>query len=98
ALERGVVVVEGGKIRCAGAEASCAVPKGARVVDAGAGTILPGLVDLHAHVWDPAMFSMFLPAGVTTVRDLHNSFEGLAALNAMTTPRPRLFRAGPLID
>ncbi len=98
ALERSVVVIEGGKIRCAGAEESCRIPRGARVIDAGAGTILPGLIDLHAHIWDPSMFSMFLPAGVTTVRDLHNSFEGLATLDDVTAPGPRLFRAGPLID
>lgn len=97
-LERGVVVIEGGKIRCSGSEQSCRIPRGARVVDAGAGTILPGLIDLHAHIWDPAMFSMFLPAGVTAVRDLHNAFEGLAVLDRVSAPSPRLFRAGPLID
>ncbi|HEX6372693.1 MAG TPA: amidohydrolase family protein [Longimicrobium sp.] len=97
-VEDGVVVIRGERIACAGAASSCAVPAGAETIDAAGGTILPGLIDLHAHVWDAGMLSMFLPAGVTTVRDLHNTFENLAILDAATGPGPRLFRAGPLID
>ncbi|HEV3050656.1 MAG TPA: amidohydrolase family protein, partial [Longimicrobium sp.] len=97
-VEDGVVVIRGDRIACAGAAAACTVPAGARMIDAEGGTILPGLIDLHAHVWDAGMLSMFLPAGVTTVRDLHNTFENLALLDSITAPRPRLFRAGPLID
>jgi imidazolonepropionase-like amidohydrolase len=97
-VEDGVVVIRGERIACAGAAAACRIPAGARVIDAGEGTILPGLIDLHAHVWDPGMLAMFLPAGVTSVRDLHNTFENLAILDTVTAPAPRLFRAGPLID
>lgn len=97
-VEDGVVVIQGERIACAGAAAACRVPAGARVIDAEGGTILPGLIDLHAHVWDPGMLRMFLPAGVTTVRDLHNTFENLAILDTTSGPVPRLFRAGPLID
>ncbi|WP_420125582.1 amidohydrolase family protein [Longimicrobium sp.] len=97
-VENGVVVIQAERITCAGAASSCRIPAGAEVIDAAGGTILPGLIDLHAHVWDAGMLSMFLPAGVTTVRDLHNTFENLAVLDAGTGPAPRLFRAGPLID
>ncbi len=97
-VEDGVVVIRGERIACAGPAARCEIPAGAEVIDASGGTILPGLIDLHAHVWDAGMLSMFLPAGVTTVRDLHNTFENLALLDAATGPRPRLLRAGPLID
>ena len=97
-VEDGVVVIRGERIACAGTAAVCRIPAGARTIDAGQGTILPGLIDLHAHVWDPGMLAMFLPAGVTSVRDLHNTFENLAILDSVTAPSPRLFRAGPLID
>jgi imidazolonepropionase-like amidohydrolase len=97
-VEDGVVIVRSGRIACAGRASECRAPAGARVIDAGGGTILPGLIDLHAHVWDRSMLTMFLPAGVTSVRDLHNTFENLAVLDTVTGPRPRLFRAGPLID
>lgn len=97
-IERGVVVITGERIECAGAKGACALPDGATVLDAEAGTILPGLIDLHTHVSSPAMLAMFLPAGVTAIRDLHNTFENLARLEAAPAPRPHVFKAGPLID
>jgi imidazolonepropionase-like amidohydrolase len=97
-VEDGVVVIRGERIACAGPASSCEIPADAETIDAAGGTIMPGLIDLHAHVWDAGMLSMFLPAGVTTVRDLHNTFENLAILDAAAGPAPRLFRAGPLID
>ena len=45
-VERPVVVVQGDRIVSVGTEA----PAGARVVDLGARTLLPGLADLHTHV------------------------------------------------
>jgi imidazolonepropionase-like amidohydrolase len=44
----GVVVVSDGKIVAAGASAQ--VPAGARVVDLGDATLLPGLMDAHTHL------------------------------------------------
>jgi imidazolonepropionase-like amidohydrolase len=43
-----VVVVEGDKITAAGSR--LAVPAGARVIDLGDATILPGLIDAHTHI------------------------------------------------
>ncbi len=44
------VVVEGNRIRAAGAAAGIAVPAGARVVELGDRTLLPGLFDMHVHL------------------------------------------------
>ncbi len=44
-----VVVVEDGRIACAGAPESCPVPSGARIVDASGKWLTPGLVDAHVH-------------------------------------------------
>lgn len=96
AVEDGIVVVEGDRIRCAGTRAECPAPAGARVIDAEGGTILPGLVDLHVHA-RPHYLSLFLPAGVTSVRDLNNDFEMIDTLRA-AGPRPRIFASGPLLD
>ena len=51
ALENGAVLVEGERITYAGPLAGCpeAAP-GTRVVEAGAGTIMPGFIDVHAHL------------------------------------------------
>jgi len=48
AIPNGMVVVEGDTIRAAGA--NLAVPAGARVIDLGDATLLPGLIDAHTHL------------------------------------------------
>ncbi len=45
-----VVVVEGETIRAAGPAGEVEVPKGARTLDLGDLTLLPGLIDLHTHI------------------------------------------------
>lgn len=96
-LEGGVVVLEGSTVRCVGAPAACPLPADARVIDAGGGTILPGLIDLHVHS-RPHYLWMFLAAGVTSVRDLNGEFEMLEAMGRDGEGRTRIFWSGPLVD
>ncbi|GMU67241.1 MAG: amidohydrolase [Acidobacteriota bacterium] len=49
-IERGVVIVEGGRIAAVGAEGAVAVPPGAEVVDLAGKVLLPGMVDTHSHL------------------------------------------------
>ncbi len=49
-IEDGVVVVADGHIRAAGPRAAVAVPAGARWIELGDRTLLPGLFDMHVHL------------------------------------------------
>jgi imidazolonepropionase-like amidohydrolase len=48
-IDDGVIVVSGDRIAAVGRRGEVPVPAGARVVDAAGKTIIPGLVDAHAH-------------------------------------------------
>ncbi len=49
-IEDGVLLVKGDRIAAVGRAGEVRVPDGARVIDARGKTIIPGLVDAHAHV------------------------------------------------
>jgi imidazolonepropionase-like amidohydrolase len=74
-IERGAVVVRGGKIVSVG---SGAAPSGVQRIDAQGRTVMPGFIDAHRHIatgdaaeWlakrAPAQMQDFLDAGFTTV-------------------------------
>jgi imidazolonepropionase-like amidohydrolase len=75
-IERGSVVVRGGKI--VSAEAGTASASGAQRIDAQGRTLMPGFIDAHRHIAEgnpaewlakraPAQMQEFLDAGFTTV-------------------------------
>jgi imidazolonepropionase-like amidohydrolase len=49
-IERGVVVIEDGRIVVVGAEGEVAIPAGAEVRDLAGKVLMPGLVDTHSHL------------------------------------------------
>jgi imidazolonepropionase-like amidohydrolase len=50
AIANGVVVVTGDRIVAAGRSGSVTIPAGARVIDLGDATLLPGFIDAHTHI------------------------------------------------
>jgi imidazolonepropionase-like amidohydrolase len=70
------VLVEGSRI--VSVTPTAAAPAGAQVIEGRGKTLLPGLWDMHAHVGQNDGV-LNLAAGVTTVRDLANDNEALAA-------------------
>jgi len=49
-IRDGVVLLRGDRIERVGSAGAIAIPPGARIVDLGAATLLPGLIDLHTHL------------------------------------------------
>jgi imidazolonepropionase-like amidohydrolase len=66
-IARATVVVADGRIVAVGPDVK--PPAGAEVIDAAGATLLPGLIDSHAHVWGTAL-SRAIVFGVTTELDM----------------------------
>ncbi len=94
------VVVRGAEI-LAIESAGGALPRGAEVIEAQGRYLLPGLMDLHSHVWRQEDLWLNLAAGVTTVRNLSGSPQHLVWRQEIAEGRrlgPTLITSGPVID
>ena len=95
------VLIEGDVIAAVGPVGEVAAPAGARIVDGAGYTLMPGLVDMHVHIWDEAELGAYLANGVTTVRNM----SGMPFLLAMgeriergELAGPHLFTTGPILN
>ena len=92
------VLIERGRITFAGPRPQVKVPAGATVIDARGKFVLPGLWDMHAHLFQIEFGPAYLAGGVTTVRDVGNEFEYATrfrdAFNGGRAPGPRMLLAG----
>jgi len=109
-IENGVVLVNGKRIEAVGPKDKVTIPKDARVVDVAGKTILPGLVDVHAH--GPFANEGLVPEqhwlqlanlafGVTTVHDPSNETSSVFAAaelqKAGLIVAPRIFSTGTIL-
>ncbi len=109
-IEDGVLLVKGDRIVAVGPTAEVRVPDGTRVVDARGKTIIPGIVDAHAHVahfgggvipqqnW---AYYANLAFGVTTAHDPSASnefvFSQAELVRAGRMVGPRVFSTGTIL-
>ena len=68
--EPGAIVIRDGIVTYAGPSSNMPATGNSRVVDGQGMTALPGLVDMHVHVWDQASLGAYLASGVTTIRNM----------------------------
>lgn len=72
------VVIDNGTIISVGT--STAIPDNARVIDGSGKTLLPGLIDSHAHAHSAASLRSALVFGVTTELDMFCDLDSLAQM------------------
>lgn len=109
-VEDGVVVVRDDRVVAVGPRGSTQVPAGATVVDVAGKTIIPGLIDAHAHgpagddeLVPQANWSMIanLALGTTTIHDPSNRAAEIFAAKEMQQAglilAPRIFSTGEIV-
>lgn len=109
-IENGTIVVRDNRIVAVGPAGDVDVPRGARVIDASGHTIMPGLIDVHAHGPQGAnqvqpqsnyLNLSMLSFGVTTVHDPSNNSAQIFASSEMAragrTIAPRIFSTGTIL-
>jgi Tol biopolymer transport system component/imidazolonepropionase-like amidohydrolase len=106
-LEDATIVVTDNRIRSVGPSATAQIPSDARVIDVSGATIIPGLIDAHAHIRgmprdvlvdiapEPLVNLAF---GVTMARDVNASTDQFHYREIIAAGRmlgPRIFMTGP---
>lgn len=96
-----VIIIRNGHIEAVARVNQITIPRGAERVNLAGKTVIPGLIDAHAHVerWAAGRYVAW---GVTTVRDLHGGTDDVVGLkkafNLGSVLGPRMFVAGAMID
>src|SRR3989441_1006521 len=97
-----LIIVKNGHIETVARVSEARVPRGAQEISLVGKTIIPGLIDAHAHVERWAV-QRYVVWGVTTVRDLGATSTDSAIalrndLNLGAVLGPRMFTSGAMID
>jgi imidazolonepropionase-like amidohydrolase len=99
-----LIVIEGDLIKQVGREAEIISTPDAQVIDVNNKWILPGLMDMHAHVsgLGRSLLWLYVANGVTTIRDPGGNLSLLKVarqeIDSGTRLGPRLFFAGSVLD
>jgi imidazolonepropionase-like amidohydrolase len=96
-----VIIIRNGHIAAVARVNEISIPSDAERINLVGKTIIPGLIDAHAHVERWAA-GRYIAWGVTAVRDLHGGNDSVLALkndmNLGSIIGPRMFSAGAMID
>ena len=106
-IENGDVLIKDNRIEAVGRRGQVSVPAGTRTIDVSGKTIMPGIVDVHAHIW-PAWdvhktqvweYLANLAYGVTTTRDPQTATTDILAYRDLVETGqilgPRVYGTGP---
>jgi len=105
-IEQGDVVIENNRITAVGSSGNVKIPDDAQKFDCSGKTIMPGLIDIHAHLGpQPDVFPDEVPSyaanlayGVTTTHDPSNANDQVFAASEMVETgdilAPRIYSTG----
>ncbi|WP_100658673.1 amidohydrolase family protein [Alteromonas flava] len=109
-IENGVVLIEGNRIVAVGDRQSVDIPQAAKVIDTTGHTVIPGLIDTHAHgaqgrneIIPQQNWSQYsnVAFGVTTIHDPSNdTTEIMAAAELQRAGKivaPRIYSTGTIL-
>lgn len=100
-LAHHTVVIRGDRIVAVAPSAQVVLPDGVAVIDGAGKWLMPGLADMHVHTWSDSDLTMFLAAGVTTIRNMWGIEQHLTWRSQIARGErlgPTIITAGPLID
>ncbi len=106
-IESGDMVIHDNRIESVGPKGKVRIPADAKVIDVAGKTIIPGFIDVHAHMWAPWFehtdqvwqYLANLAYGVTTTRDPQTTttdvFTYADLVDAGEIVGPRIYTTGP---
>jgi hypothetical protein len=95
------VIVRDGVVVALGPASTATVPADALRIDGHGRFLMPGLADMHVHVWDENDLFLFVANGVTTVRNMFGAplhLDWRARIERGELVGPQIYTAGPIID
>jgi imidazolonepropionase-like amidohydrolase/Tol biopolymer transport system component len=109
-IENGIIITDGKHIKSIGIASDITIPKGAKIIDVTGKTIMPGIVDAHAHgsqasdeIIPQQNWKNFagLALGVTTIHDPSNDTTEIFTASEMQKAGmivgPRIFSTGTIL-
>ena len=109
-IEDGVVLIRDNRIEAVGSRDEMSIPDGVRTIDVSGHTVIPGLIDVHAHgamsreQLQPRQNWMQyanLAFGVTTLHDPSNDTDAIFSMAELqrtgATVAPRIFSTGRIL-
>ena len=103
-LNNATVLVQGEYIAAIGPSAEMVIPRGARVIDGRGKFLVPGFIEMHAHLSKAraSALGLFIANGVTTLRDTGGDHEELLRwrqeIRSGKRVGPRMLIAGPYLE
>lgn len=99
ASRRGNIVIRGSKIIAAGPAAR--IPARSKILNATGKFVIPGLWDMHVHLWESEpMFDLYTAHGITGIRDMGSNYERTRhwTKDAIAGTGPHVFTCGTPVD